>query len=77
MDELTTTAWRILDTLAAKKKPYAVFAGRCVEWMPADGPRFAALQKIPARMARLVGVFDQNARLTELLAALREVQSCN
>ena len=41
--------------------------------MPADGPRFAAMQKIPARMARLVGVFDQNARLTELVAALREV----
>lgn len=71
MDSLTETAWKIIDTVAAKKKPYAVFAGRVVELMPADGKRFAILQNNPQRMAQCVGVFDQRARLTEVRQALQ------
>ena len=71
MDELTTSAWQILETIERQKKPYAVFHGVITQWMPVDGPRFAAFQKNPERMASFIGIFDTRARLTEIVAALK------
>lgn len=69
-------AGEILHRVTQKGKPYAVFCGRYVEWMPCDGPRYGRLKDDPARMALCVGVFDQRATLDDIAQALATA-SCN
>ena len=73
MDSVSVFAGQILDRVLQKGKPYAVFAGRRVEWMPFDGPRFARLKDDPKRMAMCVGVFDARASFTDIEEAIRAV----
>lgn len=70
MDSLLAIAGQILERVQQTCAPYAVFAGRSVEWMPADGKRFANLQRDAARMALCVGVFDADATLVDIAQAL-------
>lgn len=63
-------ARRVVDKALATGRPYAVFVGRSVEMLPADGKRFAKLQADPARMALCVGVFDADARVADVAAAI-------
>ena len=73
MDSPSALAGQILERVQQKCVPYAVFAGRSVEWMPADGKRFANLQRDPARMALFVGVFDADATSSDIEEAIQAV----
>ena len=73
MDSSAAIAGQILDREIQKGKPYAVFAGRSLEWMPVDGKRFANLQRDPERMALFVGVFDADASLSDIEEAIQAV----
>lgn len=73
MDSLSAIAGKILDRVLQKGKPYAVFAGRSVEWVPVDGKRYAQLKDNPARMALCVGVFDARATLSDIEEAIQAV----
>lgn len=61
---------RVLDLVRSSGRPYAVFVGRSVDLVPADGPRFAKLQQDAVRMALCVGVFDGAAQAGDVAAAL-------
>lgn len=63
-------AGRVVDLARASGRPYAVFVGRSVELMPADGPRFLRLQADPLRMAQCVGVFGCDSSAADVCAAL-------
>lgn len=73
MDSPSAIAGQILERVQQKCAPYAVFAGRSVEWMPVDGKRFANLQRDPERMALFVGVFDADAALSDIEEAIQAV----
>ena len=79
MDSPAAIAGQILERVQQKCAPYAVFAGRSVEWMPVDGKRFANLQRDPERMALCAGVFDADASLGDIEAAIVAVtgESCS
>ena len=66
-------AAQVIDKITKSCRPYAVFGGRSVEMMPADGKRFAALERKPERMALLAGVFDTKAQANDIVAALEAV----
>lgn len=73
MDSPASIAGQILDRVTQKGKPYAVFAGRSVEWLPVDGPRFGRLKDNPKRMAACVGVFDARASFRDIEEAILAV----
>ena len=68
-------ARRVIDAAIANRRPYAVFAGRSVEFMPADGKWFARASANPERMAHLVGVFDSRSSVEDIAAALDEAMA--
>ena len=63
-------ASRVIDLALERQRPYAVFMGRSVEIVPADGKRFARLQSQPARMALCAGVFTGKSSVDEVVAAI-------
>lgn len=63
-------AQSVISAVQKTHRPYAVFVGRSVELMPADGLRFAKLQANPLRMAQCAGVFDFEACVDDVAAAL-------
>ena len=73
MDSPAAIASQVLERVQQKCAPYAVFAGRSVEWMPTDGKRFANLQRDPTRMALFVGVFDADATPSDIVDAIQAV----
>lgn len=61
----------VLDKVRGAGRPYAVFVrGDELELMPADGKRFAKLQREPWRGALCVGVYDREATLERIAADL-------
>ena len=73
MDSPAAIAGQILDRVLQKGKPYAVFAGRSVEWVPVDGKRYGRLKDDPTRMALCVGVFDARATVSDIEEAIQAV----
>jgi hypothetical protein len=63
-------AGKLIDRALEKKAPYAVFVGRTVMLVPADGKQFARLQQSPERMAMCAGVFDGRASVDEVCEAI-------
>lgn len=72
MDMLRSQAMNVIDLALTTSRPYAVFVGRGLEVMPADGKRFARLQRDPERMAQCVGVFDGSADVGDVAAAIAQ-----
>lgn len=50
--------------------PYALFVGRSLEVVPADGKRFAKLRRDPQRMALCAGVFTAKSAVEEVTQAI-------
>lgn len=63
-------AARVIELAQATRRPYAVFLQRTLEMVPADGERYAKLQKDPSRMAHCVGVFDEADSADEVRSAI-------
>lgn len=66
-DEL---AVRVIDLALERQRPYAVFLGRAVEIVPADGKRFERLQANPERMALCAGVFTGKNSVAEVAQSI-------
>lgn len=64
---------RVIEAVRSSCRPYAVFVGRSIEFMPVDGKRFASLSSSPERMAHLVGIFDVNNTPADVVAAVSEM----